>query len=71
MMIRTDRRRFLVLLAALASLVLAVGLFTTHVRPAHAQDATITSLLARLDVEVVSDDSTQNAVMTRPIPRET
>ena len=38
-----------VLIAALAVLALAVGLFTTHVQPAHAQDATITSLLSRLD----------------------
>ncbi len=50
MVTRTGRRRFPVLIAALAMLALAVGLFTTHVQPAHAQDATITSLLSRLDV---------------------
>ena len=47
MVTRTGRRRFPVLIAALA---LAVGLFTTHVQPAHALDATITSLLSRLDM---------------------
>ena len=61
MMTRTGRRGIPVLIAALAVLALAVGVFTTHVQPAHAQDATITSLLSRLDVEVVSDASTQNA----------
>ena len=60
-MTRTGRRGIPVLIAALAVLALAVGVFTTHVQPAHAQDATITSLLSRLDVEVVSDASTQNA----------
>ena len=48
-MTRTGRRRFPVLIAALAVLALAVGVFTTHAQPAHAQDATITSLLSRLD----------------------
>ena len=50
MMTRTGRRGIPVLIAALAVLALVVGLFTTHVPPAHAQDATITSLLSRLDV---------------------
>ena len=49
MMTRTDRRRFPIIIAALAGLALAVGLFTTHAPPAHAQDATITPLLSRLD----------------------
>ena len=49
MMTRTGRRGIPVLIAALAVLALAVGVFTTHVQPAHAQDATITSLLSRLD----------------------
>ena len=48
-MTRTDRRRFPIIIAALAGLALAVGLFTTHAPPAHAQDATITPLLSRLD----------------------
>ena len=43
MMTRTGRRGIPVLIAALAVLALVVGLFTTHVPPAHAQDATITS----------------------------
>ena len=50
MMIRTDRRGIPVLIAALAVLALAVGVFTTHAQPAYAADATITSLLSRLDV---------------------
>ena len=52
MMTRTGRRRFPVLIAALAVLALAVGVFTTHAQPAHAADATITSLLSRLDAEL-------------------
>ena len=52
MMTRTDRRRFPIIIAALAGLALAVGLFTTHAPPAHAQNATITPLLSRLDVEI-------------------
>ena len=52
MMTRTGRRGIPVLIAALAGLALAVGVFTTHAQPAHAQDATITSLLSRLDVEL-------------------
>ena len=35
----------------MAGLALAVGVFTTHAPPAHAQDATITPLLSRLDAE--------------------
>ena len=53
MMTRTDKRRFPIIIAALAGLALAVGLFVTHVPQAHAQDATITSLLSRLDVGVL------------------
>ena len=49
-MTRTGRRGIPVLIAALAVLALAVGVFTTHAQPAHAADATITSLLSRLDV---------------------
>ena len=49
MMTRTGRRGIPVLIAALAVLALVVGLFTTHAQPAHAADATITSLLSRLD----------------------
>ena len=60
-MTRTARRGIPLLIAALAVLALALGVFTSHAQPAHAQDATITSLLSRLDVEVVSDASTQNA----------
>ena len=60
-MIRNDRRRFPVIIAALAGLALAVGLFTTNVPPAHAQSATITSLLARLDVKAVDGASNQIA----------
>ena len=52
MMTRTGRRGIPVLIAALAVLALAVGVFTTHVQPAHAADATITSLLSRLDAEL-------------------
>ena len=52
MMTRTGRRGIPVLIAALAGLALAVGLFTSHAQPAHAQDATITSLLSRLDAEL-------------------
>ena len=52
MMTRTGRRGIPVLIAALAVLALAVGVFTTHVPPVHAQDATITSLLSRLDAEL-------------------
>ena len=44
-MTRTGRRGIPVLIAALA-----VGVFTTHAQPAYAADATITSLLSRLDV---------------------
>ena len=51
-MTRTGRRGIPVLIAALAVLALAVGVFTTHVPPVHAQDATITSLLTRLDAEL-------------------
>ena len=51
-MTRTGRRGIPALIAALAGLALAVGVFTTHAQPAHAQDATITSLLSRLDVEL-------------------
>ena len=61
MMTRTDKRRFPIIIAALAGLALAVGLFTTHVPPAHAQSATITSLLARLDVKAVDGTSNQIA----------
>ncbi len=50
MMTRTGRRGIPVLIAALAVLALAVGVFTTHAQPAYAADATITSLLSRLDV---------------------
>ena len=60
-MIRNDRRRFPIIIAALAGLALAVGLFTTHVPPAHAQSATITSLLSRLDVKAVDGTSNQIA----------
>ena len=60
-MTRTDRRRFPIIIAALAGLALAVGLFTTHVQPVHAQNATITSLLARLDVKAVDGTSNQIA----------
>ena len=52
MMTRTDRRRFPIIIVALAGLALAVGLFATHVPQAHAQDDTITSLLSRMDAEV-------------------
>ena len=52
MMTRTGRRGIPVLIAALAVLALAVGVFTTHAQPAHAADATITSLLSRLDAEL-------------------
>ena len=51
-MTRTGRRGIPALIAGLAGLALAVGVFTTHAQPAHAQDATITSLLSRLDVEL-------------------
>ena len=54
MMTRTDRRRFPIIIVALAGLALAVGLFTTHVPPAHAQSATITSLLSRMDAELTT-----------------
>ena len=62
MMTRTDKRRFPIIIAALAGLALAVGLFVTHVPPAHAQDATITSLLSRLVVELseTSDHTAAN-----------
>ena len=58
-MTRTGRRGIPVLIAALAGLALAVGVFTTHAQPAHAQDATITSLLSRLDAELTDSRDRQ------------
>ena len=64
MVTRTGRRGIPVLIAALAVLALAVGVFTTHAQPAYAADATITSLLSRLDAEltdlIVQDYHNQN-----------
>ena len=49
------------LLLAAAALLVLLAADITSAPNAEAQDATITSLLSRLDVEVVSDASTQNA----------
>ncbi len=71
MMTGADRRRFPIIIVALAGLALAVGLFATHVPQAHAQGATITSLLSRLDVgisESVNNGYHTQAAGYRPPP---